>query len=330
MWINQFPGDVQLPMLQELDHVLKQTYISRKRAIEYLEGLITAVKLTGTNSCDFWKRANFLNIQKNGYSQKELLALFDDILKEKCDLTTSECGAPEGDFIYLDDAIFSGNRMRNDLEDWIARDAPTHAVIHVVAFVMHALGKYLSEKELKNKIMSSGKDIKIKYWCARLYENRKFFKKDSEVLWPATLPDDSDLKTYMELHHNFPFEARPEGGNLGPFSSEQSRQLLERELLIAGVKIRTACNNPKDVLRPLGFSLFGLGFGSMVVTFRNCPNTCPLALWWGDPAIYKLCQTIPSSVDQNDISPAYFLAKAAAISPLRWYPLFQRKTYNDD
>jgi hypothetical protein len=35
-----------------------------------------------------------------------------------------------------------------------------------------------------------------------------------------------------------------------------------------------------------------LGFGSTLVTFRNCPNNCPLAFWAGYP----------------------------------WYPLFQRKT----
>jgi hypothetical protein len=26
-----------------------------------------------------------------------------------------------------------------------------------------------------------------------------------------------------------------------------------------------------------------LGFGSLIVTFRNCPNNTPLALWAGDP-----------------------------------------------
>jgi hypothetical protein len=333
-WISQFSGDVQLPMLQELDYVLKQTYISKKIAIDFLEGLITTDKLAGSDPCDFWKRTHFLNIQKNGHSQTELLTLFDDILKAKCNLTTAECGAPDGDFIYLDDAIFSGNRMGNDLEDWIAKEAPAQAVIHVVAFVMHTLGRYLAEKKLKTKIKASGKKIEIKYWCARSYENRKFFKKDSEVLWPVTLPDDPDLKAYLDLPQKFPFEARQEGGKLGPFSSEQGRQLLERELLIAGVKIRTTCNNPKDILRPLGFSPFGLGFGSMVVTFRNCSNTCPLALWWGDPATYKLCHTSSSSVAETSSEPANWLAKAikdmATTSPLRWYPLFQRKTYSDD
>ena len=30
----------------------------------------------------------------------------------------------------------------------------------------------------------------------------------------------------------------------------------------------------------LQFGNYGLGVGTMVVTYRNCPNTAPLALWW--------------------------------------------------
>ena len=53
------------------------------------------------------------------------------------------------------------------------------------------------------------------------------------------------------------------------------------------------CPYLKESARPLGFSLLKtLGFGATVVTHRNCPNNCPLALWAGDP----------------------------------WYPLFRRKT----
>ncbi len=117
------------------------------------------------------------------------------------------------------------------------------------------------------------------------------------------IPEDEQVQAYVSQPHKFPFEAREPGRALGDFSSEEGRQLLERELLIAGVRIRGFCKNPKDIVRPLGFSPFGVGFGSMIVTFRNCPNNCPLALWWGDP-------------------------EAPASSPLsQWYPILPRKTY---
>jgi hypothetical protein len=85
-------------------------------------------------------------------------------------------------------------------------------------------------------------------------------------------------------------------GNVGEnkfFSCEDGRHLLEQEFLKAGAKIRSLCPHLNKYQRPLGnMVLETLGFGSLFVTFRNCPNNCPLAFWAGDP----------------------------------WYPLFPRKT----
>ena len=107
----------------------------------------------------------------------------------------------------------------------------------------------------------------------------------------------------MALPAKFPFEPRqPSAAAIQPFSSEAGRQVLESEFLIAGAKIRAMSENPKQSMRPLGFSPFGVGFGSMIVTYRNCPNNCPLAMWWGDPE--------------------------ATSGALHWYPLLQREGYS--
>ena len=91
-----------------------------------------------------------------------------------------------------------------------------------------------------------------------------------------------------------------------PFSSEDVRMLLDREMLLDGMLIRSFSQSPSRALSPLGFSAYGLGFGSMIVTYRNCPNNTPLALWWGDP-------------------------EAPSNHPFsRWYPLLPRKTYNEE
>ena len=69
-----------------------------------------------------------------------------------------------------------------------------------------------------------------------------------------------------------------------------------------GLKIRSFYRNPQAVLRPLGYHcLKDLGFGATVVTYRNCPNNCPLAWWWDSAAI-------PGSRCRG-----------------RWYPLFPRR-----
>jgi hypothetical protein len=302
-WVKQFNEDVQVPLLRELDHVLKQTYLTKTWVSRFLSKLVKNKDLAGADPCAFWSKANFLRIQQDGHSQEEMLELFDESLKKQCGITVADCGKPTGDYIYIDDVIFSGNRVGNDLATWIENDAPAKATVHVVVAAMHTLGEYFLENRMKKVIADSGKEINIKYWRAKNIENRKYFKNDSEVLWPTDVPDDPAVQAYMKKPHKFPLDPRKAGGKLGPFSSEEGRQLLERELLIAGVAIRNFSQNPKDILRPLGFSAFGLGFGSMIVTFRNCPNNCPLALWWGDP----------------DADPGHPFSK--------WYPLHPRKTY---
>jgi hypothetical protein len=202
--------------------------------------------------------------------------------------------------------MFTGFHIGDDLEAWITKDAPAQAVVHVVVLGLYEFGLWKVSDRLEKVVESSSKKIEIKYWRAATFENRKSARAESDVLRPMILPDDPSLTAYLDSlkGEKYPFEPRLAGGKLRIFSSEDSRQLLEREMLLAGAKILTDWGSHSKSIRPLGFSPFGLGFGSMVVTFRNCPNTCPLALWWGDP-----------KADTNSL-----LGK--------WYPLFPRKTYS--
>jgi hypothetical protein len=266
--------------------------------------MVKSTKIAGDDPCGLWARAHFLNIQTNGLSQKEILEIVEKILQKECKLSIAKCGKAGGDYVYVDDVMFSGSRVGNDLAAWIVDKAPAKARVHVIVGAIHTSGEYLVGKRLKKVIADSGKTIELKYWRIVTVENRKWYKNDSAVLWPAEVPEDEATKQYIASPHKFPLELRKPGGKFEPFSSEQGRQLLEREFLVAGVKIRGLSQNPKDILRPLGFSPFGVGFGSMTVTYRNCPNNCPLALWWGDPT--------------------------ATSGPFHWYPLFQRKTYSQN
>lgn len=307
-WVRQFTAAVQLPLLQEIDHVLKKTYFSRERVLEFLQALVCSKRIAGANPCDFWKRTNFLRIQKNGRSQEELLVLFDGVLHHQCGIKTAECGSDDGVFIYIDDVMFSGNRIGTDLAAWIEESAPEQAIVHVVVVAIHTFGEYKMPQKIQQEAKLRGKKIKLEIWRIAAFENMLANRNSSEVLWPAELPDDESLKEYMDEEKKFPFKTRVASGKINNkiFSSEEGRQLLERELLLAGMKIRSFSQSPARALRPLGFSPFGLGFGSMIVTFRNCPNNCPLALWWGDP---EAAPTHPFS---------------------KWYPLFPRKTYGQE
>jgi len=283
-WINQFDAGVQVPILREMDHVLKQTYFSRKGTRKFLAGLFQTGKLVGEDPCTFWKSVKFLDIQGGGASQKEMLALFSSVLEKECGFAAADCGAEPETFLYLDDAIFTGNRVRRDLEAWINEDAPAEAKLHVVVIASHE-GSYYHRNKVGEAARAAGKKIDITWWHAINLEDRKKYTDASDVLRPVAIPNDDTVRAYVDAMHYKP-HLRNAGqvGAKGIFSSDAGRRLLEEEFLKAGVRIRQMCPNLGESQRPLGHtSLESLGFGSLIVTFRNCPNNAPLALWAGDP-----------------------------------------------
>jgi hypothetical protein len=296
-WINQFDAAVQLPILREMDHVLKKTYFSRADARKFLAGLFQTEKLVGDDPCTFWKGVKFLDIQGGGASQKEMLALFSKVLEKNCGLEANDCGTDPHAFVYLDDAIFTGNRVRRDFETWIAEQFPAEAKVHVITIALHTGGQYYANGKIKDAAKAAGKDIDLTWWRAIELEDRKAHTTTSDVLRPVAIPDDEDVKAYV-ADMRYPPNLRTAGhvGGNGIFSSDAGRQLLEAEFLKAGVRIRQMCPHLNQYQRPLGNTILDtLGFGSLIVTFRNCPNNAPLALWAGDP----------------------------------WYPLFPRTTNSD-
>jgi hypothetical protein len=147
---------------------------------------------------------------------------------------------------------------------------------------------------------AAGKRVTTRWWRITDLESRKSYRDNSDVLWPKTIPPDPRVMAYAQrlVAAGYPAVLRS-GDSVGAskvFSSPAARELLEQEFLKIGVHIRDICKHLKETSRPLGWSgLTTLGFGAMLVTFRNCPNTAPLAFWVRDP----------------------------------WYPLFPRQTNTD-
>jgi hypothetical protein len=297
-WVHQFNGEVQVPILCEMDHVLKKTYISKKATKVFFEDLFKTQDLVGSDPCAFWKRATIFDIQRSGNSQKEMVALLNKIINNNCNLQSgnSEQSSSE-EFIYLDDGLFTGNRIWRDLEGWIAGEAPKKAIVHVITIALHMGGHFYVLNKIEAAAKVAKKDITIRFWRIFDLEDRKTYTDSSDVLRPCVTPDDPDVKEYVDgMTHELCLRKPGQVGNKAIYSSDDGRQLLEREFLLAGVKIRKMCPHLNESQRPLGNSrLETLGFGSLFVTFRNCPNNAPLALWAGDP----------------------------------WFPLFPRKTNSD-
>ena len=293
-WVDQFDKNVQIAILKEIDHVLKQTYISKTTVEQFLSGLVVNNKITGGDPCPYWSSVKFLDIQKGGNSQHDMLEMFGAALNSECGLNLDDCTGTSGTFVYLDDGIYTGNRLLNDLRSWIQSDAPKNAELNVIVMALHRGGKWYVKKELRKATDSVGKSIKVNWWRCVEIEDRKTYTDSSDVLRPTAIPDEPPVLDYVSSLKYTPTLRKP--GNLGEngfFSSEEGRHILEQEFLKAGVKIRSICPGLNPRQRPLGNMVLKTpGFGSLLVTFRNCPNNAPLALWVGPP----------------------------------WYPLFPRKT----
>ena len=140
-WVRQFSDQAQDGILAEMSHVLQTTYLSRKRVIGFLRGVMKTANLVGDDPASFWKDANLLDIQGGGASQREMLALFRTMLQS--DLGIENSGSADNPvYVYLDDGIFTGNRALNDIRQWINGAAPPNARLHVIASAVHRGGEY--------------------------------------------------------------------------------------------------------------------------------------------------------------------------------------------
>lgn len=301
-WVRQFGRAAQNPILAEIDHVLKRTYINKCEAEKFLGFLLDHKHFRVKEPAKFWRTVSFLRIQRHGNSQRELLELLDPLLEQKFRFDTSDCDGSSNVFFYIDDFLFGGGHVKGDVGAWIRNDAPPKCDLHIVVMGFHLLGNFFVKGDLEKAISESGKKINVTWWSIQEIEDRLKYIDVADVLRPTRLPDDEETRAYVESlieQGARPIAFRKPGsvGRSKFYSSEAGRDVLEQEFLKAGVQIREMCPYLNQYQRPLGNMLMKtLGFGAMSVTYRNCANNCPLALWAGDP----------------------------------WYPLFERKTNRDE
>lgn len=286
-WVKQFDENFQLPILSELDHILCKTYYSKDFIKGFLSNIISNDEITEGNNNQFWKNANLIEIQENESSQSDFLKIFGETLQSETGLNIAQCGNGNDIFVYIDDAIFSGKRLRDDICKWISESAPANAILYVIVIAKYT-ESYWAEKQINKCATKLGKNIDIKiYRCVEL-ENKKEHKDVSDVLWPVSIPNETQtIEHASAVNSEYNIELR-KGNSLGKngiFKTDEGRKILEQEFLIKGVKIYNSNDNfPTSLARPLGFSgLTTLGFGSTFVTYRNCPNNAPMVLWAGTP-----------------------------------------------
>ena len=317
-WLNQFDTDDQPIILAEMDSLMKRFYFSRVRVKNCLRDFLRYDLLIPHNPRGVLSHICFLSIQKTGNSQKVLLSIIDEILHEDYGCSLAMCGvAHTHTYIYIDDGIYTGSRLRYDMTDgseavsWIAKKAPSECTLIVYHIAVHSDGRNYVERYLLPAV--DKKRITIIRKHALLIDNTRHFDTKAEVLWPEEAAYNSAVASYISnvritvAQRNwrsddlFRYSGIPMQETL--FSSPQARRIVEKAFLTKGVRIVTACQNPAESLRPLGFMKLGsLGLGTFFVTYHNIANNCPLVLWWGDP---RMPASHPFS---------------------QWYPLFPRRT----
>jgi hypothetical protein len=308
-WLNQFPAEAQPAVLKGTAELVRDYYISRDWMRKNLVSLVTNAKLFGEDTRAGILRTKFLNCQRHGSSQRDLLTLLDDVLQEIHGLRLEECGANPTTFIYLDDCLYSGNTVLYDLKEWLTRAEPG-TTLHIVTIAVHSRGfDYVSDRLLP---IAKERGVTVKFWQCHTFLNKPWEHQKYDCLWPREVSDGGVLDAYcaniLEQRKSKGVAAdpfRPIGIPATPtiFSSIELREAYEKALLAAGVQIVSLPEDPKAQMRPLGYdTLLTLGFGGLLITYRNISNNCPLALWWGDP-------------DAPDGHPLG-----------QWYPLFPRKT----
>ncbi len=286
-WAAQFDEGVRQRVVEETAHVLENTLITQMAAEQILKTLITDEDMCGDGDIrDWWKSSNFLWLSRKGQSQRIMRDMIDKSLQDTYGLSITDCGSELQRYIYLDDVVCTGTQWNYAVNGWLKRerkklagDEEVH--LHLIALACHRDRQDYWIGKLKTEAKVLGISLKIDVWAG--------FEMKPSVLWPTFEPKDYDdsqpvEKLIEELKpKRYPMRLRKNltDPNCIVFSSEDARDLLEREFLTAGCRIRyEPSHNFGEPFWPLGYDRFaGMGFGTPIVTWRNCPNSAPLALW---------------------------------------------------
>lgn len=185
--------------------------------------------------------------------------------------------------MYVDDCLYSGNRLRNEVEDILYSNHIETARKLIIWYpVMHSDGwedaKSCLKKLLKPYVLRYHLIPPVK-WII----NAKSKSSKVECFWPIN-DEDSAVKEYLQriqiVKRGELFRPSGTPKEEKAFSSRQGRDVVEKLFLRVGIELMSDPNIHRH-MRPLGFDFNDpLGFGSLFISHRNIANNCPMALWF--------------------------------------------------
>lgn len=311
-WIKQFEPKVRRPILLEIEKILNERYISRRRAKKILYDRILEMTkyFEFKNPRIFLKNSQFLNLQEPGKSQSDMLIILNEVLISKFKLTLDDCGSKSKNYsIYIDDVLCTGNTLVRDLKRWTSqpfnsRNSNLNAInkgmttlvccyifIHTSNYtkkyydMRHNISRAIAdghhmfyEIEVDNEIKSASRYeclLPIKIIASR--EIKKYQKRINKEV--DSYLEDKSFQNVTE--HFYRHEKRPTNETF--FSNSKRRNLVENAFLLKGIEILSTANTKKENVRALGYALPSVrsfGFGTLCFTWRNVPNNTPLVFWY--------------------------------------------------
>ncbi|MBD2139277.1 hypothetical protein H6F32_17265 [Anabaena sp. FACHB-1237] len=309
-WVSQFDNDEQLIILAEMNYLLSKYYISKSKAESFITEILTSEIIFGKNPSEVIPSFQFLDIQRKGSSQKDLLRLANEITMRQYGITINKPYSQPLGYIYLDDCLFSGITVYYDIERWLDQAIP-NTTIYLIFLGRHISGvSYYIDRKLiplaqrRSVSVNTGSFLKFDN---NISSNQEIY----ECLWSKEIFDDELVNNFVKIVNEnsakksvnpriFRPDRLPNTETL--FSTPEVRNIVESAFLRKGAYITSLPKNRQPSMRPMGYEyLESLGFGSVFITYRNIANNCPLVLWWGDTSY-------PSSHPFS-----------------KWYPLFPRK-----
>lgn len=264
-WLEQFDDNHSI-IASETANILEKYYISESDFKLFSEALPVRLKN------DFGDNFTIIKAQEASKSQTFLIEMIEknntnnNFIKNKNLITRN--------LIYIDDFIFSGQTLVSDFKKWFdVNPSVRNATVYVITIAKYDYNTDNTLRFLESRYKE--KNIKFKSLAFAKYKMTDSFQLNSSSL------NDSNVSDYILMNPANSPKPRVRAGNL--INNINNRNLYEIEMIKAGIKIIGFCENPHPVMRPFGFGSYGLGFGGALFSYRKCPNTTPLAFWWGNP-----------------------------------------------
>lgn len=300
-WAEQFEAD-KLLVLTELNKIIKETYVSREKAKEFVyEHILSYLKLYNySNITTFLIDTAFLEVQQAHKSQSAILKLLEEVLSEKFEESYLKFkDYPKVNYVYFDDILASGSTIGRDVITFLNRTDSSgkkfeqkiqdnEIKLSISIFCLHTWGfefqKFRIQKEFSGKVL---KKINWK-WNYEIQNHAKFNDQKLNIAKPVK-GNNLKINSYLEnlvatKYEDYAYRKTNSPALENFFTSAENRIKFENILTEKGIDIINMIQGEvKTNIRPLGlinpqYKIFGLG--THFFTWRNIPNNSPLVYWW--------------------------------------------------